>query len=101
MNTRLIKTTKHVTEMLESIPETRSSDAVLYTEICRKLNPAALNEPFGAMITRLADKGLPPFESVRRARQKVQAKREDLRAADEVELFRAENEEEYCEYAVS
>lgn len=101
MNTRLIETTKHVTEILESIPETRSSDAALYTEICKKLNPSALNVPFGKIITRLAENGLPPFESVRRARQKLQAKREDLRASDEVELFRAENEEEYRAYAVS
>lgn len=41
----------------------------------------------------------PPFESVRRSRQKVQAECPWLAAADKVNEFRAENEEVYREFA--
>ena len=88
-----------VKSILEQVPETRNSDMLLYFTICDRKNPTALELPFGAIITHLDEYDLPPFESVRRARQKAQAECPHLAASDDVELFRAENEEIYREFA--
>lgn len=44
-------------------------------------------------------KDFPIFESVRRARQKVQAANPDLAACEAVQEYRAENEEKYRAFA--
>lgn len=77
----------------------RSSDMYLYLQVCKRLNPSALFKPFMAVVARLKDHNLPPFETVRRARQKIQAKCPELSAVDEVEDARAELETEYRNFA--
>jgi hypothetical protein len=47
-----------------------------------------------------ADMGFVGFETVRRARQKIQATFPELAACERVEGFRAENEAEYKKYAL-
>ena len=97
-----LKNTKElVKSVLEQVPETRNSDMLLYFVICDKKNATALELPFGSVITNLDKHNLPPFESVRRSRQKVQAECPWLAASPEVELFRAENEEAYRDFARS
>ena len=95
----LLTLKKLVKDILEQVPETRNSDMLLYFAICAKKNASALDMPFGTVITSLDDYDLPPFESVRRARQKAQADYPHLAASNEVQLFRAENEEMYREFA--
>jgi hypothetical protein len=90
-----------VKEVLEENEKARNSDSILYLQICYMLNPSVARLPFGEVIARLDGYGLPPFESVRRARQKLQAERPDLRPNDEVALFRAENETAYKEFATN
>ena len=88
--------TPKVMEMLKEHPATRSNDRLLIREIytrCYGVNPYA---PFGEVVMR---NDLPSFESIRRARQKVQEYCEDLRAEEPVESIRIAEQEEYLEYA--
>lgn len=94
---------KNIKELVQSIleksPETRSSDMLLYFRVCQIKNEGALELPFGAVITNLDRFYLPPFESVRRTRQKVQAENPHLAPCKKVEEFRAENEAAFREFA--
>lgn len=93
---RVREVTPKVIEMLKEHPATRSNDRLLIREIYTRfygVNPYA---PFGEVVMR---NDLPSFESIRRARQKVQEYCEDLRAAEPVESIRIAEQEEYLEYA--
>lgn len=95
-----LNTTKVLVKtILEEVEEARNSDMRLYFEVCKRLNAHALEYPFAHVILRLEALHLPPFESVRRTRQKVQAEYPNLSANDEVSLYRAENEAEYRDFA--
>lgn len=88
-----------VKTVLEENERARNSDMLLYYEVCKRINKSALESPFAYVILRLEALRLPPFESVRRARQKVQAEYPHLSANDDVALMRAENEAEYRDFA--
>ena len=93
---RVREVTPKVLQMLKEHPATRSNDRLLIREIytkCYGVNPYA---PFGEVVMR---NDLPSFESIRRARQKVQEYCEDLRAEEPVESIRIAEQEEYLEYA--
>ena len=93
---RVREVTPKVIEMLKEHPATRSNDRLLIREIytkCYGVNPYA---PFGEAVMR---NDLPSFESIRRARQKVQEYCEDLRAEEPTESIRIAEQEEYLEYA--
>ena len=93
---RVREVTPKVIEMLKEHPATRSNDRLLIREIytrCYGVNPYA---PFGEVVMR---NDLPSFESIRRARQKVQEYCEDLRAEEPTESIRIAEQEEYLEYA--
>lgn len=96
---KLQNTKALVKSILEEVPESRNNDMRLYFEVCRKVNGNILDYPFGRVILRLDRFNLPPFESVRRSRQKVQSEHPELAANDVVQVFRAENEEQYREFA--
>ena len=99
MKHRLFEIKSLVKDILEDNEKARNSDNILYAQICYTIKPSVAQIPFGEVMVNLDRYGLPPFESVRRARQKLQAERPDLRPCDEVELFRAENETAYKEFA--
>lgn len=93
---RVREVTPHVVEMLKSNPATRSNDRLLIREIyvkCFHVNP---HSPFGEVVMR---NDLPSFESIRRARQKVQEYCEDLRAEEPIESMRIAEQEDYIKYA--
>jgi hypothetical protein len=95
-----LKSTKElVKSILEEVEETRSSDMQLYFEVCNRINPESLDAPFCVVIMNLDKLHLPPFESVRRSRQKIQAECPHLAASPEIQIFRAENEEVYRDFA--
>ena len=96
---RLKNTKELVKSILEQDEKTRSSDMQLYFEVCNRINPEALDAPFCLVIMNLDKLRLPPFESVRRSRQKVQAECPHLAACPEIQVFRAENEETFREFA--
>lgn len=95
-----LKTTKAlVKSILENKKDTRNSDMLLYLEIAKTRNPQVLNYTFGSVLLWLDKLNLPPFESVRRARQKVQAECPWLASCEEVQNYRAENEATFREFA--
>ena len=88
--------TPKVVDILKKHPETRGNDKLLALMVYTfeyGVNPL---DSFGDVMTR---EDLPTFESIRRARQKVQAYCEDLRAEEPVESIRIAEQEEYLEYA--
>lgn len=93
------KTSDIVKEILEKIPKTRNSDDELYFEVCKKINPQAMSKPFYMVVLHRKEHALPPFESVRRTRQKLQAAYPELCGSDEVEAQRIVNEGIVRDYA--
>ena len=95
MSEDLRNVTQKVWWCLENYPETRSSD--------RKLIELLYDEFYGVWAAPfyevLRNNELPSFETIRRARQKVQQENEDLRAVDPVEEVRIAKQEEFLEYA--
>ena len=91
-----------VKEILESDPTTRNDDDYLYTKVCDCIsfeNGCSLSlfdSRYFLMNRRRL--GFPPFETVRRSRQKVQRAFPALRASKNVEKQRAVNEKIYKEY---
>lgn len=99
-----LKTTKAlVTVILEQDEKARNSDSHLYfrviNTIAAKRNIDLTNIPVIDFLLNLNQSPFPPFESVRRSRQKVQHECPWLAASPEVEEFRAENEHEFREFA--
>jgi len=88
-----------VKEILEEVPDARNSDMLLYYMVCYKKNITTLGEPFGYVIMNLKSLKLPPFESVRRSRQKIQAAYPELAGTEEVEAQRMVNEQIVFDYA--
>lgn len=101
--TDLKHTTDLVKEILKQDKQSRNSDSFLYfrvLEIIGKRKGIDINEmsiPY--FLLNMSGTEFPPFESVRRARQKIQEHNPDLAACETIKDFRALNEEGYREYA--
>lgn len=95
-----IKTTEGLVKyFLEREPDTRNSDDLLYFKICEHLNKGCLHLSFETVILNRSHFNLPPFESVRRSRQKLQRAFPELAGSDEVEAQREVNEAVVRDYA--
>lgn len=94
------KTSELVKKILETVPETRNSDMLLYYRVCETLNNEALSAPFGMVILELKKRKLPGFETVRRSRQKIQREFPELAGCSAVEAHRTLNEEKFRDYAM-
>lgn len=88
-----------VKTILEEDEMTRNSDSFLYFRLLERIDKAILTVPVHDFLLGMGLWGIPPFESVRRARQKVQAECPWLAACDKVKEFRSENEGEYIDFA--
>lgn len=93
---RVREVTPKVFDVLKEHPETRGNDKELVLTIYKKYYHVGPLEPFGMVMRR---KDLPSFESIRRARQKIQAYYEDLRAEEPTESIRIAEQEDYLAYA--
>lgn len=99
----LKNTTALVKSILEQDKQSRNSDSFLYLNVLyatakdKGIDLEDMSVPY--FLLNLHGAGLPPFESVRRARQKVQAAYPELAACKRVEEFRTENEATFREYA--
>lgn len=95
----LKNTTALVKSILEHDKQCRNSDSFLYLKVLsatakqKGIDLEKMTVPY--FLLNLHGAGLPPFESVRRARQKIQEHNPHLAACEAVEGFRAENEAEY------
>ena len=68
-----------VFETLTEQPETQKDDFILILKVYEKLTDKdTMGQSFSVLMTYHNDFGLPPFESIRRCRQKVQAKHPEL-----------------------
>ena len=94
-----------VTSILERDERARNSDSFLYLRVISYIadkNGIDLNRvPVTEFLLNMNTPPIkfPPFESVRRARQKAQAEYPHLAACDKVAGFRAENQGEYLAFA--
>lgn len=86
--------------ILETEPDTRNNDGLLYVRVCQYFNPSIDMFPFGVVMSNQRSYNLPGAETVRRARQKVQEKYEHLKANKTVKEYRAENEVKYKAFAL-
>ena len=99
----LKNTTALVKSILEQDKQCRNSDSFLYLKVLsvtakqKGIDLEKMTVPY--FLLNLHGAGLPPFESVRRARQKIQEHNPHLAACKAVEGFRAENESAFREYA--
>lgn len=88
---------------LRDDPETRSSDSVLYYKILdvygKRKGIDIESMPIPCFFLQMAGE-FPNYESVRRSRQKIQAKYPELSANKNVKQFRDENEAVFREFAV-
>lgn len=98
---QLKKTSDIVKQVLQEIPETRNSDDLLYVNVCNRINPSVCQYQFHVVLMNRKAFNLPPFESVRRSRQKIQQHFPELAASETIEGFRVVKEEEYRDYARS
>lgn len=96
-------TTSIVKAILEENERTRNSDSYLYLKVLEYIgNQKGIyftRWTVQELLTWMADYNLPPFESVRRTRQKVQQTYPHLAACDRVAEQRMANEEVYRAYA--
>lgn len=100
---KIYKTAKTVKSILESFPETRDNDYLLWLKMI-ELHSSNPCENYQAMTVgeflQIAKASVVPcFETVSRARRKIQAQNPELKASPEVEDARAEMEVEYKEFA--
>ena len=93
------RTSDIVKDILENCPDARNSDDLLYINVCKKLSPMVCTQPFQTVLLMRNELGIPPFESVRRTRQKLQAAYPELCGSDEVEAQRVVNEGIVRDYA--
>ena len=87
-----------VKELLESDPRTRKDDGYLIYKVIEVRNPLLTGASFEFVMTHAKDYKI-SFESIRRARQKLQAKYPELK--DEVTAaYRQEEQEVYQNYVL-
>ena len=95
--------TKLVKAILEQDEQARNSDSYLYLRVIRhfaeKQGANIDNMPIPLFLLNMKELGYPPFESVRRTRQKVQADYPELAGSKAVKAARAEAEKEYRQFA--
>ncbi len=102
--TNLKQTSKLVKSILTDDKRTRNSDSFLYLKVLQHYAEQT-GKPVHEMsvqnfLLNMDGLGIPPFESVRRARQKAQAKHPELAANATVTQMRRENECAYYAFAV-
>lgn len=100
---RLQNTKALVKSILEEDRQARNSDSYLYLKILKIISAERGTDfqhiPVTDFLANMAMLGVPPFESVRRSRQKVQSEYSHLAADDIVQTFRADLETEYEEFS--
>ena len=96
MAERVQDVTPKVLDILRRFPKSRSDDKFLI----RMLFEEHYNIVWQPFCEVVMNRNLPSFEAIRRARQKIQADHEELRAVELIENARIENQKEYLDYAM-
>lgn len=92
-------TTNLVKQILTDFPQARNSDDFLYYKVCERTNDRLVHLSFSTIMLDRKRYGFPAFESVRRARQKIQANYPELAGCSKVKDQRMLNIETFREYA--
>lgn len=91
------KLNQKVERILRTKPQTRNDDFLLINEVYKEYI-STQSMSFDLLSRMHRELELPPFESITRARRKIQKENEDLKACDVVELARTIQEEKYRDY---
>lgn len=98
-----MKQYKGVAEVVKKIltdePATRDSDDLLYYKVCSRIVPGVRQMTFYDVTVKRALHGIPPHETIRRARQKVQADYPELRGTEACLAVRRDQEIAYRAFA--
>lgn len=101
----LLRVSSVVKEVLTDIPETRNSDYFLYLKVLERYaaeqgspNPKDLTVAY--FLCNAKKLKFPYFETVRRARQKIQERCPELQACTEIREVREAKEEVFYNYAI-
>ena len=100
---QLISITNLVKMILETNPQTRNSDSLLYLKVLehvaiqKGLDLSAFSVPY--FLINMKHYNFPCFESVRRTRQKIQNQYPELKGCEAVQAARAENEQIFRQYS--
>ena len=101
----LFETKAMVYEMLKEHEEARGCDELLYYLVCKRVlwiqGKPIQNMLLSSALLYRKELNLPKFESVRRARQKIQREHQWLKPKKKVQELRAAEEEKYKEFATS
>lgn len=73
-----------VKDILTTEKVTRGNDDLLYSYVVEKYGVSVFTDTLGNFLRTRRYRGIPSFEAVRRARQKVQAENKELRPADNI-----------------
>lgn len=100
---RLINTQALVKKIMEQDAGARNSDSYLYLRVINEVAKEKNHDLSAVSITdylsNMSQWGFPPFESVRRSRQKLQQYNPDLASNEAVQGFRTQNEAVFREFA--
>lgn len=88
-----------VKNILELDPDARNDDFKLIAEVYYYLNNETGKLPFNVVMLAHKELRLPSVESITRARRKLQAEYEYLKADKKTEEIRADEEQEYRRYS--
>jgi len=88
-----------VKDILEHDPDARNSDEYLYLKVCAKFSGKCMNLPFWKVFLNRKAYGLPSYETVGRARRKLQETHPEFAGNSTVEAHRMLNEEVFKDYA--
>ena len=94
---RLKNLEKIVTEILQDDELARKDDCYLILEVIRKLYPFEVGKTFANVMFNAKSKGI-SFESITRARRKIQRKFPELKDKEISEIRNAE-QDEYIEFS--
>lgn len=97
----LYNTTKLVKELLIADEAARNNDRYLFQLVHERWYPGISDMRYGFVLEHLTDFGLPTFETIRRARQKIQHDYPYLGPTDAVKEKRESLEAEYFDFALS
>ena len=100
MKNNLYKVEDIVKDVLSRYEETRSDDFILIYRVYLLINEnAVIREPFYQIMLNHKNYGLPAFESITRARRKIQKNNPEL-ANEKVKEARINKTSEYIDYAL-
>lgn len=97
----LTSTMAIVKDILVKNKKARNSDFYLYIKVMERLNKGSSKLPFDEVLNNLQELGLPCYDTVTRARRKIQEKNPDLQSDRFIAKCREENQKVFEDFARS